>query len=134
MKFQHKIQYTLFIIKIFIFTFPIVAIAQLDNVALIGSSYIWSKNTDEFSNENKRSETELNDGNKDVFVWMNETGDVDDGDIQNAWEAAGIIWSTSYSDIKRVIFTNGYFGGSTLDDGAFTKNFHLQITKDGTVW
>ena len=52
-------------------------------------------------------------------------------DYRNAYEAAGILWSTTQS-IAQVKFTNGSFSSSY--DGVFDANFGLQYTTDGTTW
>jgi len=53
-------------------------------------------------------------------------------DVTNAYEAAGVIWSTAQS-ISKVAFTNGSFNSSSYD-GVFDKNFGVQTTTDGTIW
>ena len=53
-------------------------------------------------------------------------------DVANAYEAGGVIWSTSQS-VNKVTFTNGSFNSSSYD-GVFDNNFGLQTTTDGTTW
>jgi hypothetical protein len=124
----------LYILTIIVFYYPLKIRAQTQNIAVNGIAYVWSQNIDEFSDLHKRPEPELNDGNQDSVVWLNTTGRKVDVDIDNAWEAAGVIWSVSETEIKRVVFIHGPFDGDGLTDGAFTKNFHIQVTKDGNTW
>ena len=108
--------------------------ADLKNAAVDGQAFVWYGNTYEFADSNKRAEDELNDENIDSVIWLNENGIATDGDIENAWEAAGIIWGAERSDIVKFVYTHGPFDGGTLSDGAFTKNFHIQVTRDGLIW
>jgi hypothetical protein len=58
------------------------------------------------------------------------TGALDD--VANAYEAAGVIWSSAQT-ISKFVFVNGNFNSSTYD-GVFDNNFGLQSTSDGTTW
>ncbi len=53
------------------------------------------------------------------------------GDIANAYEAAGVLWSTPQT-INRVIYKNGSFNSN--HDGVFAAAFRLQFSPDGTTW
>jgi hypothetical protein len=132
---ERKFQYILLVIVLFLFPFRGIVFSQIENIAVHGTAYVWSQNTDEFSDDNKRAAAELNDENKYAFIWLNANEDGDMlVDIDSAWEAAGIIWNSPQTDINHVVFTNGPFDGGSMSDGAFTKNFHIQITRDGNTW
>ena len=130
---KKKLNFTSLLFLIFL-TIPNLIKPQVQNIAVNGTAYVWSHNILELSNDNRRIEPELNDENPDSVIWLNRTGIKDDGDTANAWEAAGISWNDSQNEIKRIIYVHGPFDGDGLSDGAFTKNFHLQITLDGTTW
>src|SRR6185369_5997903 len=49
----------------------------------------------------------------------------------NAWEAAGVTWSTAKT-ISSANFINGTINSG--GDGFFTANCKLQFTTDGTTW
>jgi hypothetical protein len=80
------------------------------------------------SNSNRNTASGLNDSNLTNNVIL--TGGADDN--ANAYEAAGVVWTTSQS-ISKVTFINGPFNSSTYD-GVFDKNFALQTTTNGTTW
>jgi hypothetical protein len=52
--------------------------------------------------------------------------------VANAYEAGGVVWSTSQS-VNKITFTNGSFNSGSYD-GVFDNNFGLQFTTDGTTW
>ncbi|HSZ54098.1 MAG TPA: immunoglobulin domain-containing protein, partial [Tepidisphaeraceae bacterium] len=102
------------------------------NIALIGTAYRWWDLTSPTSNANRVAAPGLNDGNLTNNVVLSGSGRNGQGDdYKNAYEAAGILWSTAHS-IVQVTFTNGSFSSSY--DGVFDANFGLQYTTDGTTW
>jgi len=125
--FFYKVQILVF--QVLIIFIPSVTLPQLNNIAPEGTTYTWSQNINEFSDSNKVEVLELNDLNPNPVIWLNNGGD-----IPNAWEAAGVLWDTPQNNIKRVVYTHGPFDGETLSDGAFTRNFHIQITENGSIW
>ena len=80
------------------------------------------------ANTNQVAAPGLNDNNLTTNVVL--TGGSDD--VANAYEAGGVIWSTSQS-VNTVTFTNGSFNSSSYD-GVFDNNFGLQTTTNGTTW
>ena len=97
------------------------------NIAPSGTAYRWSGLNNATSNSNAIAAPGLNDNNLATDVPLTGGGD----DAANAYEAAGILWSSTQS-IFDVTFTNGSFGGS--NNGVFDNNVGLQITTNGTTW
>ena len=97
------------------------------NIAPSGTGYRWSKNTTADSNSNRVLSAGVNDDNLSADVDLN--GGVDDA--ANAWEGAGVVWSgpQAFTSVK---FKNGSWDSKL--NGAFTANFKLQVTDDGTTW
>jgi chitodextrinase len=95
----------------------------------------WYGNLVSTSNSNKFQAYKLIDGNRSTAsddLWL-KGGDVSSGDdIANAYEAAGIIFSTA-RNINKIEFVNGSYSGGT-SDGAFTQDVKVQTTVDGLVW
>ena len=102
--------------------------AQAANLALTGTAYRWFGLSTATSSSNQTSTPALIDNNLLTNVTL--TGSTDD--VANAYEAAGVIWSTTQS-IGKVTFTNGSFNASSYD-GVFDRNFGLQTTTNGTTW
>jgi len=101
------------------------------NQAPSGLAYRWNRLTAATSNSNRSADTRLNDSNLLVDVNLRGSGD----DNSNAWEAAGVIWSTA-RNINSIKFWNGACDSTelTLANGYFTANLRAQYTLDGTVW
>jgi hypothetical protein len=98
------------------------------NLAPSGTAYRWYAMSSATANANQTAAPGLNDNNSTTGVVLTGGGD----DVANAYEAAGVIWTTSQS-LSEVTFTNGSFNSSTYD-GVFDNNFGLQTTTDGTTW
>lgn len=99
------------------------------NIAVYGTGYKWSKNIFPSSNSNKYKASGLNDGNKTIDIDLTSNGQ---DDVENAYEAAGIIWPAGQNGISKVKFTNGSFDIGC--SGVFTNDFKMQISYDGTTW
>jgi hypothetical protein len=97
------------------------------NLALNGTANRWYGMSTETSETHKTSDARLNDNNLTTIVPLTGSGD----DSSNAYEAAGVIWSTPQS-INQFNFLNGSFLSSY--DGVFDNNFSLQSTTDSTTW
>lgn len=95
---------------------------------LIGTAYRWSKNTNVNSNSNKVAALGLNDGILTNDVPLNGGAN----DIANAYEAAGLIFSSA-TNVNKVEFINGFYGGS-YDNGSFDSGFAIQTSTNGTSW
>jgi hypothetical protein len=101
------------------------------NVALAGSAFRWSANASATSNANRVAAPALNDNSTAAEIDLAGSGD---DSVANAWEAAGVVWSTSQAGINRVEFVNGSTDGPSNGNGNFTANFRLQLSADGTTW
>jgi hypothetical protein len=97
------------------------------NLALTGTAYRWSGLTSNTSNSNRASAPGLNDNNLTNNVDLSGQG----GDVPNAYEGAGVLWSTAQA-VSKVVFVNGSYTAS--QDGVFDAGFTLQFTTDGTTW
>jgi hypothetical protein len=98
------------------------------NLALSGTAYRWYSMVSATDTTNQTAAPGLNDNDLTTDVRLGPTPN----DIANAYEGAGVLWSSPQSLI-RVTFTNGSrdpVGG----DGVFDANFQLQSTTDGTTW
>lgn len=95
---------------------------------LAGTAYRWSKNTTATSNSNRVAAAELIDGNTTTDVALNGGAN----DINNAYEAAGLVFSTA-TTVTAFEFINGFYGGS-YDNGSFDSGIAIQTTTNGTTW
>src|SRR5262249_36576508 len=98
------------------------------NIAPNGTAYRWFGMTSSTGNTNRTGDPRLNDNDLNTDVTL--TGGNDD--IANAYEAAGVIWSSAQT-VNKVTFTNGSFNSSTYD-GVFDNNCGLQVTSDCVTW
>lgn len=96
------------------------------NLAPSGTAYGWKANTSATANTNKTALPGLNDNNVTTNVDLNSAGDA-----ANAWEAAGVTW-TSAKTITSANFTNGDI--TSGGDGFLTASLQLQFSTDGTTW
>lgn len=101
------------------------------NLALAGTGYRWSANSSATSNANRAAAPALNDNSTAAELDLAGSGD---DPVANAWEAAGVVWSTAQAAIGKVEFVNGSTDGPTNGNGNFTANFRLQLSSDGTSW
>jgi YD repeat-containing protein len=97
------------------------------NIAPAGTGYRWSKNTSASANSNRVVASGINDGNMTADVHLNGGSD----DNTNAWEAAGVVWTSAQNNVTSVEYTNGSY---TARGGVFTANFKLQLSTNGTTW
>lgn len=110
---------------------------QAADVVESGTAYRWSGNTVSTSNNNMVLETRLNDN--DLTTDLRLSGDNNGEPVSNAYQAAGLIFSSAKT-ITKFIFINGTFGGlgavypGVWDDGCFEVDFKLQTSVDGTTW
>jgi fibronectin type 3 domain-containing protein len=104
-----------------------VTISSNVNLAPNGTAYRWFGLSSATAISNQTAAPGLNDNNLTTDVGL-AGGD----DVANAYEAAGVIWSTAQS-VNKVTFTNGSFNSSSYD-GVFDNNLSLQTTTDGTTW
>jgi hypothetical protein len=105
-----------------------VTISNNVNLALNGTAYRWFGMANATDTTNQTAAPGLNDNNLSNSVPLAGGGD----DVANAYEAAGVVWSTAQS-VNQVAFTNGSFNSSTYD-GVFDSNFGLETTSDGVTW
>jgi hypothetical protein len=96
------------------------------NVAPSGTAFGWSGMTSSTANTSKAALPGLNDNNLTVNVDIQPNGD-----SVNAWEAAGVTWSSAKS-ISSVDFINGDI--TSGGDGFLTANLKLQFSADGSTW
>jgi glucose/arabinose dehydrogenase len=96
------------------------------NIAPSGTGYGWKANTSATANTNKTAQAGLNDNNLTADVDINSAGDA-----VNAWEGAGVTWTTAKS-ISSAKFINGTV--TTGGDGFLTANCKLQFSTDGATW
>lgn len=110
--------------------------ASPSNLAFAGTAYRWSGNSSSTANANRVAEIRLNDDSTATEINLAGSGW---DQVQNAWEAAGVILARA-ATVTRVVFVNGSFSRQTIGgitysgDGNFAANFHLQLSTDGTVW
>jgi len=105
-----------------------VTISSNVNLAPNGTAYRWFGLSSATANANRTAAPGLNDNNLTADVALTGGGD----DVANAYEAGGVVWSTSQS-VNKITFTNGSFNAGSYD-GVFDNNFTLQTTSDGTTW
>jgi hypothetical protein len=105
-----------------------VTILNNTNIALNGTAYRWFAMASATSNTNKTAAPALNDNDLTTDVPLTGAGD----DVANAFEAGGIIW-TSTQSVAKVVFINGSFNSATYD-GVFDNSFALQTTTNGSTW
>jgi hypothetical protein len=100
--------------------------ASDSNIAPNGTAYGWSGMTSSTANTGKAALPGLNDNNLTANVDIQPNGDP-----VNAWEAAGVTWSSAKS-ISSVDFINGDI--TSGGDGFLTANLKLQFSTDGSTW
>jgi hypothetical protein len=98
------------------------------NIAPLGTGYRWSQMTSSAANTNRIAAPGINDLNNTQDVILNGGPD----DNPNAYEAAGVVWTDTQSNITEVSFVNGSWDPSL--NGAFTANLQLQTSVDGITW
>jgi hypothetical protein len=102
------------------------------NLALSGTAYRWWDMATPTATTNQTAAPGLNNNDLQGNVVLSGTGlDGLGDDAPNAYEAAGVLWSTAQT-LNTVVFINGTYTAS--QDGVFDANFGLQFTTDGTTW
>jgi hypothetical protein len=96
------------------------------NIAPSGTAYGWNANTTATANTNRTALPGLNDNNLTADVDIDAAGDA-----VNAWEGAGVTWTTAKT-ISSAKFINGTV--TTGGDGFLTANCKLQFSTDGSTW
>jgi chitinase len=96
------------------------------NIAPSGTGYGWKSNTTATANTNRTAQAGINDNNLTADVDLDSAGDA-----VNAWEGAGVTWSTAKT-ISSAKFINGTV--TTGGDGFLTANCKLQFSTDGSTW
>jgi regulation of enolase protein 1 (concanavalin A-like superfamily) len=96
------------------------------NIAPSGTAYGWNSMTSSTANSPKTARAGLNDNNLTANVDLDSAGD-----SVNAWEAAGVTWSTAKT-ISSANFINGDI--TSGGDGFLTANCKLQFSADGSTW
>jgi O-glycosyl hydrolase len=104
-----------------------ITVSSSTNIASSGVAYRWSAMASSTANATRTAAPGLNDGNLTANVDLSGAHD----DVLNAYEAAGVVWSSTQS-ISKVIFKNGTYDPS--QDGVFDATFKLQSSADGTTW
>jgi len=97
------------------------------NLEQAGKGYLWARNTSATSNANRGDGSGLNDGNVQVGVNLNPSGEKGAA----RWEAAGIVW-TAAKAVSSVRFVNGAMDKN--GNGLFESQVTLQFTTDGKTW
>ncbi len=98
------------------------------NLAPSGAGNIWYSLTSATANSPQAADDDINDGDLGTDVVLGPGGKEDNA---NAYEAAGILWSTPQT-VNRVVYVNGSY--NSQHDGVFAAQFGLQFTTDGTTW
>jgi O-glycosyl hydrolase len=105
-----------------------VAVATNLNLAPAGVGYTWYSLAASTGNSPQGAAPGINDGDYNTDVSLLASAGQD---ISNAYEAAGVLWSTSQT-FNRVIYKNGSY--NSYHDGVFAAGFGLQFSPDGTTW
>jgi O-glycosyl hydrolase len=98
------------------------------NLAPAGAGGTWYAMSTPTNNQPAGDEPGINDGDLQTDVPLTLTGAEDSA---NAYEAAGVIWSTPQR-ISRVVYYNGSY--DPYHDGVFAAQFGLQFSPDGQTW
>ena len=101
------------------------------NTVPTGTTYRWYGMTASTADNNKTVEAGLKDSNIATTINLRGSGD----DVANAWEAAGVIWSTT-RNLSSFSFYNGAADSpiNTDANGEFSANVKMQYTTNGTTW
>jgi hypothetical protein len=105
-----------------------IAVGTNLNLALAGTGYTWYGLSASTANSPRATAAGINDGDLNTDVPLLPGGG---NDTANAYEAAGIIWSTPPT-IGRITYHSGSY--TTSHDGVFDASFGLQFSPDGTTW
>ena len=105
-----------------------VSIAADLNLAPAGVGYTWYSMAASTGNSPQAAAPGINDGDLITDIPCLPGGAEDSS---NAYEAAGVIWSTPQT-INRVIYLNGSYLPN--HDGVFAAGFGLQFSPNGSTW
>jgi hypothetical protein len=97
------------------------------NIAPNGTGYTWQSMTTSAVDTGKTAAPAVNDGSLSTQVNIDSSS----GDKANAWEGAGVTFSSGRA-VSGVSFVQG--ATATGGDGWFEANFKLQLSNDGTTW
>ena len=98
------------------------------NLAPAGLGYTWYSLTASNGNSPRVAAPGINDDDLDTDVPLKPGGGEDSS---NAYEAAGVLWSTPQT-ISRAIYRNGSYTPNS--NGVFAAGFGLQFSPDGSTW
>jgi len=98
------------------------------NLARGGTGYTWYSLSSALANTPRATEPDMNDGDLGTDIRLLPGGGEDSA---NAYEAGGVVWSSTQS-VARVVWNNGSY--SANHDGVFAANFRLQYSTDGVTW
>lgn len=101
------------------------AILITTNKAQIGGGYIWSGLVTATGNEHRLAAPGVNDTITTTDVRLCPSDDA-----LNAFEAAGILWSSPQT-VTRIAYQNGDYDAAS---GVFCAAFSLQYSTDGVTW
>ena len=96
------------------------------NVALTGTGKIWQNLPTSTSDTLAVASTGVNDNNLFADLSFSDASSLH-------WQAAGVVWATAQSNIKKVKFYNGTYSSGT-SNGYFEASFGIQSTNDGVTW
>jgi hypothetical protein len=97
------------------------------DLAPSGSGYTWQSMTSSSANTGRQSAPAVNDGKTSTQANIDSSS----GDSMNAWEGAGVVFSSAHG-VASVTFVQGLT--MTASDGWFEANLKLQFSSDGTTW
>jgi hypothetical protein len=97
------------------------------NIAPSGKGYTWQSMTSSSADTPKNAAPAVNDGNLATQANIDSAS----GDSPNAWEGAGVTFSSGHT-VTSVIFVQGTT--TSGGDGWFESNLVLQFSSDGTTW
>jgi len=96
-------------------------------ISLNGTGTIWQNLSTSTDNTGATASAVINDGNLSADVIFNDASGT------GFYQGAGIVWTTTQSNITSVKFYNGTFDLGT-GNGYFEANFKLQSSSDGITW
>jgi hypothetical protein len=97
------------------------------DLAPLGQGYTWQSMTSATATSGRQSAPAVNDGSLTTQANIDSSS----GDSANAWEAAGVLFTSA-----RTVTSVRFVQGTTVSggDGWFEASFGLQLSMDGTTW